>query len=120
MVEVEVAHQPEGFVLVRLGGEIDMSHRAPVLEGFLRAFDAAAGPVVVDLCAVRFLSVAGADWVDAAVVALEAQGRAVRVVCPDTGPVWRIVALLRLHRRWPVHHDIAKAVAGLGLGTTDP
>ena len=112
MVEVEVAQQPEGHVLVRLAGEIDMSHRAPVQQAFRHAF-AAGGAVVVDLCEVRFLAVAGADWVDAAVGALRDRGRPVRVVCADRGPVWRIVCLLGLDRRWPVHHDVTRAVASL-------
>jgi anti-sigma B factor antagonist len=113
MVEVEVAHQPEGYVLVRLAGEIDMSHRAAVEQAFRHAFAAAGAAVVVDLCGVRFLAVAGADWVDAAVGALRDRGRTVRVVCADRGPVWRSVCLLGLDRRWPVHHDVTCAVASL-------
>jgi anti-anti-sigma factor len=115
MVEVEVAHQPEGYVLVRLAGEIDMSHRAAVQQAFRHAVAAAGVAVVVDLCGVRFLAVAGADWVDAAVGALRDRGRTVRVVCADRGPVWRSVCLLGLDRRWPVHHDVTRAVASLRL-----
>ena len=115
MVEVEVAHQPEGYVLVRLAGEIDMSHRAAVQQAFRHVFAAPGAAVVVDLCGVRFLAVAGADWVDAAVGALRDQERTVRVVCADRGPVWRSVCLLGLDRQWPVHHDVTRAVASLGL-----
>ncbi len=115
MVEVEVAYQPEGYVLVRLAGEIDMSHRAAVQQAFGHAFAAAGVAVVVDLCGVRFLAVAGADWVDAAVGALRDRGSTVRVVCADRGPVWRSVCLLGLDRRWPVHHDVTRAVASLRL-----
>ena len=113
MVEVEVAHQPEGYVLVRLAGEIDMSHRAAVQQAFRHVFAAPGAAVVVDLCGVRFLAVAGADWVDAAVGALRDQERTVRVVCADRGPVWRSVCLLGLDRQWPVHHDVTRAVASL-------
>ena len=116
MVEVEVAHQPEGHVLVRLAGEIDMSHRAAVQQAFRHAFAAAGAAVVVDLCEVRFLAVSGADCVDAAVGALRDRGRTVRVVCTDRGPVWRIVCLLGLDRQWPVHHDVTRALASLRLG----
>ena len=73
--------------------------------------------MVVDLCGVRFLAVAGADWVDAAVGALRERGRTVRVVCADRGPVWRSVCLLGLDRQWPVHHDVTRAVASLRLDT---
>jgi anti-anti-sigma factor len=119
MVEVEVARQPEDHVLVRLAGEIDMSHRAAVQEAFRYAFAADGAAVVVDLCDVRFLSVAGADWVDAAVGELRGRGRAVHVVCADRGPVWRIVCLLGLDRRWPVHHDVTRVVALLGSTTLE-
>ena len=102
MVEVEVAQQPEGYVLVRLAGEIDMSHRSAVQPGVPPGARRRPGvAVLVDLCGVRFLAVAGPAWVDAAVGALRDQGRTVAVVCADRGPVWRIVRLLGLDRRWP-------------------
>ena len=113
MVEVEVARQPEGFVLVRLAGEIDMSHRREVQKAFDDVLDAGRGAVLVDLCDLRFLAVAGVDRIDAAVGALRRQGRTVRVVCADRGAVWRIVRLLGLDRQWPVHHDVRQAVASL-------
>ena len=36
------------------------------------------------------------------------------LVRPARGPVWRMVTLLGLERRWPVHHDVARAAAALG------
>ena len=113
MVEVEVVQQPEGYVLVRLAGEIDMSHRAEVQKAFDEVLDAGRAAVVVDLCDLRFLGVAGVDRIDVAVAELRGQGRSVRVVCADRGAVWRIVSLLGLDRQWAVHHDITRAVAGL-------
>ena len=113
MVEVEVAQQPEGFVLVRLAGEIDMSQAAPVRHAFPQALGAGGAAVLIDLCDLRFLAVAGVDWVDAAVGELTDQGRAVAVVCTAGGSVWRIVTLLGLDRRWPVHHDMTRAAASL-------
>ena len=85
MVEVEVAQQPEGFVLVRLAGEIDMSQAAPVRHAFTQALGAGGAAVLIDLCDLRFLAVAGVDWVDAAVGELTDQGRAVAVVCTAAG-----------------------------------
>jgi hypothetical protein len=35
-------------------------------------------------------------------------------VCTAGGPVWRVVTLLGLDRRWPVHHDVTRAAAALG------
>jgi anti-sigma B factor antagonist len=113
MVEVEVAQQPEGFVLVRLAGEIDMSQAVPVRHAFRQALGAGRAAVLIDLCDLRFLAVSGVDEVDAAVAELTDQGRSVAVVCTDRGPVARIVTLLGLDRRWPLHHDLAPAIAGL-------
>lgn len=119
MVEVEVALQPSGFVLVRLAGEIDMSQESPVQRAFARALAAGPAPVLVDLCDLRFLAVVGADWLDSAIRELTAQGRAVAVVCASRGPVWRILTLLELDRRWPVHHDATHAVMSLRPDGTD-
>src|SRR3954453_13536159 len=123
MVEVEVVQQPEGYVLVRLAGEIDMSHRAEVQKAFDEVLDAGRAAVVVDLCDLRFLGVAGIDRIhgagagldriDVAGAELRGQGRSVRVVCADRGAVWRIVSLLGLDRQWAVHHDLTRAVASL-------
>jgi anti-anti-sigma factor len=113
MVEVEVAHQPAGYVLVRLVGEIDMSQEAPVRKAFAEVLAAGPTAVLVDLCDLRFLAVIGADWIDAAIGGLTEQGRAVAVVCAENGPIRRIVTLLGLDRRWTVHHDAGRAVAAL-------
>jgi anti-anti-sigma factor len=113
MVEIEVAHQPEGYVRVRLAGEIDMSQEAPVRQAFAAALAAGRAAVLVDLCDLRFLAVVGADWVDAAVGELSGQGRAVAVLCAENGPVARLVTLLGLDRRWPVQHDATRAAAAL-------
>jgi anti-anti-sigma factor len=113
MVEVEVALQPAGFVLVRLAGEIDMSQAGPVQRALARVVAAGPAPVLFDLCDLRFLAVIGVDWLDAAVGELTAQGRTVAIACTGHGPVWRIVTLLGLDGRWPVHHDITRAIATL-------
>jgi hypothetical protein len=52
--------------------------------------------------------------VNGAVAALTTRGRTVRVVCAAPSPVWRLVTLLGLQRRWSVHHRVADAVATLG------
>ena len=119
MVEVEVAQQPGGYVLVRFSGEIDMSEGVPVRQAFAQALAAGRSAVLIDLCEVRFLAVVGTDWVDAAVDELTRRGRAVAVVCAAGGPVRRIVGLLGLDERWPLHHDLAQAAAAVAGGRTD-
>jgi hypothetical protein len=111
MVEVQVARRPEGYVLVRVAGEIDLGARLPTVQTL--SADGDTAPVVLDLCGARFFSLAGVDWVDATVTALTARRRAVRVVCAAPGPVWRLVGLLDLQRRWPVYHQVDDAVADL-------
>jgi anti-anti-sigma factor len=114
MVEVEVARRPGGYVVVRVGGEVDISARPPLAEALGLAVDDYDAAVVIDLSAVRFFSAAGVQCVDMAVDALGARGRAVRVVCADPSPVWRVVSLLGLQAQWPVHHEMSRAVASLG------
>jgi hypothetical protein len=111
MVEVEIARRPEGYLLVRIDGEVDLGAQLPSVEAL--GADGDAAPVVLDLCGARFFSLAGVDWVDTNVAALTARGRAVRVVCAPSGPVWRLVGLLDLQRRWSVHHEVDHAVAAL-------
>jgi hypothetical protein len=72
-------------------------------------------PVVVDLHAVRFFSLAGVDWLAAALSTFIARGRRVRVVCPDRGPAWRLIRQLRLDGHWPLHHKVPDAVDHLDL-----
>jgi anti-anti-sigma factor len=115
MVDIEVVQRSDGDVHVRVAGEVDISSRRPLAEALRRAVDDQDGAVVIDLSAVRFFSAAGVDCVDAAVTELGARGRPVRVVCPDPGPVWRLICVLRLQQYWPVHHRVADAVASLDL-----
>ena len=115
MVDIEVVQRSDGDVHVRVAGEVDISSRRPLAEALRRAVDDQDGAVVIDLSAVRFFSAAGVDCVDAAVTELGARGRPVRVVCPDPGPVWRLICVLKLQRHWPVHHRVADAVASLDL-----
>ena len=123
MAHVEIAHQPPGHVLLRVYGEVDLNTRplvVEVVEVLDRMAADAAAPVVVDLRAVRFFSLAGLDWLDAAISAFTIRGRRVRVVCPDSGPVWRLIRLLGLDGRWPLHHEVPDAVAGLDLTRVVP
>jgi anti-anti-sigma factor len=115
MVEVAVTRRPEGYVLVRVDGELDLATRLPVVEALDRAVGDGVLPVVMDLGGVRFFSLAGADRVGDALAALGARGHQVRVVCADPGPVWRLVRLLGLDGRWVVHHQVHHAVADLDL-----
>ena len=115
MGDIEVVQRSDGYVVVRVAGEVDISTRPPLMEALRTAVGSQDRAVVIDLSAVRFFSAAGVHCVDTAVTELGARGRPVRVVCPDPGPVWRLICVLKLHRQWPVHHSIADAVADLGL-----
>jgi anti-anti-sigma factor len=115
MAHLEVAHQSPGYVLVRVHGEVDLNTGIPLVEAVDHIDADAVVPVVVDLHAVRFFSLAGVDWLAAAVSAFIARGRRVRVVCPDRGPVWRLIGQLRLDRHWPLHHGVSDAVDSLDL-----
>jgi anti-anti-sigma factor len=115
MAHVEIAHQPPGYVLVRVHGEVDLNIHIPLVEAVDHIDADAVVPVVVDLHAVRFFSLAGVDWLAAALSAFIACGRRVRVVCPDRGPVWRLIRQLRLDGHWPLHHEVLDAVDSFDL-----
>jgi anti-anti-sigma factor len=105
-------HPGEGYVAVRVVGDVDTGTRLQLAAALDRAVAAGALPVVVDLSAVRFFAAAGVHCVERAVGAIEARGGATHLVCPCPGAAWRVVSLLGLHRQWLVHQDVAGAVAG--------
>ena len=120
MAHVEVAHQPLGYVLVRVHGEVDLNTRVPLVEAVDHADADALAAVIVDLHPVRFFSLGGVDWLAAALSAFITRGCGVRVVCPDRGPAWRLINQLRLDRHWPLHHEVSDAVDSLDLATPMP
>ncbi len=105
-------HPGEGYVAVRVAGDVDTGTRAQLAAALDRAVAAGALPVVVDLSGVRFFAAAGVHCVERAVGAIEARGGVTHLVCPCPGAAWRVVSLLGLHRQWLVHQDVAGAVAG--------
>jgi anti-anti-sigma factor len=114
--EAEVScHPGDGYVAVRVVGDVDTGTRAELAAALDRAM-AADASVVVDLSAVRFFAAAGVHCVERAQCEIQARGGRVHLVCPSPGPVWRVVSLLGLHREWRVHHDVADAVAGCAAG----
>lgn len=114
MFQVEVScHRGDGYVAVRVAGDVDMGTRAQLAAALDRALAPGMLPVVVvDLSAVRFFAAAGVSCVERAVVEIEARGGRAHLVCPSPGAAWRVVSLLGLDREWRVHHDVAEAVAG--------
>jgi anti-anti-sigma factor len=102
----------EGYVAVRVAGDVDTGTRAELSDALERALAIGSRSVLVDLTAVRFFAAAGVHCVERAVGALEARGGAAHVVCPRPGPAWRVVSLLGLQQQWLVHQDVEAAVAG--------
>lgn len=113
MFEAEVdCHRGDGYVAVRVAGDVDTGTRAELAAALERAVTAEALRVlVVDLSGVRYFAAAGLHCVEDAVGATEARGGAAHLVCPCPGPAWRVVSLLGLHRKWLVHQDVAGALA---------
>jgi anti-anti-sigma factor len=109
----EVIHHPgDGYVAVRVAGDVDTGTRAELAAALNKAVAAGVLPVVVDLSDVRFFAAAGVHCVELAVGAIQARGSAAHLVCPCPGAAWRVVSLLGLDREWPVHQDVAGAVTG--------
>jgi anti-anti-sigma factor len=102
----------DGYVAVRVTGDVDTGTRAELAEALERALAIGSPSILVDLTGVQFFAAAGVHCVERAVGALEARGGAAHVVCPCPGAAWRVVSLLGLQRQWLVHQDVEAAVAG--------
>jgi anti-anti-sigma factor len=102
----------DGYVAVRVTGDVDMGTRAELTEALERALAIGSPSILVDLTGVQFFAAAGVHCVEHAVGALQARGGAAHVVCPRPGAAWRVVSLLGLQQQWLVHQDVAAAVAG--------
>jgi anti-sigma B factor antagonist len=102
----------DGYVAVRVTGDVDTGTRAELAQALERALAIGSPSILVDLTGVQFFAAAGVHCVERAVGALEARGGAAHVVCPCPGAAWRVVSLLGLQRQWLVHQDVEAAVAG--------
>ncbi|HKS52713.1 MAG TPA: STAS domain-containing protein [Pseudonocardiaceae bacterium] len=100
----------DGYAVVEVTGDVDLCTQAQFAEVLDQAGSAGAELVVVDLSGVRFFGVAGLSCLEDASAVLQAQGAALHLVCADPGPVWRVLSVLGLARRWPVHRELAQAV----------
>jgi anti-anti-sigma factor len=114
----EVNGRPgDGYVAVRVAGDVDTGTRAALSDALERALAIGSRTVLVDLTSVRFFAAAGVHCVEHAVGAIEARGGAAHVVCPRPGAAWRVVSLLGLQQQWLVHEDLDAAVAGCTAGS---
>ena len=113
MFVAEVNCRPgDGYVAVRVTGDVDTGTRAELTDALERALATGSPFVLVDLTGVQFFAAAGVHCVEHAVGTLAARGGAAHLVCPRPGAAWRVVSLLGLQRQWLVHQDVAAAVAG--------
>jgi anti-anti-sigma factor len=109
----EVNSRPgDGYVAVRVTGDVDTGTRAELADALERALAIGSPSILVDLTGVQFFAAAGVHCVENAMGALQARGGAAHVVCPCPGAAWRVVSLLGLQQQWLVHQDVAAAVAG--------
>lgn len=113
MFVAEINNRPgDGYVAVRVSGDVDTGTRAELTEVLERALAIGSPSVLVDLTGVQFFAAAGVHCVERAVGALQARGGAAHVICPRPGAAWRVVSLLGLQQQWRVHQDVAAALAG--------
>lgn len=77
-------------------GEIDLE-TAPVLRrALLPVLEHESGPVLVDLCEVRFMDLTGVHVLLEMRARLEARNRRLAVICREDGQVYRLLALVGL------------------------
>lgn len=92
--EVHIAEPDRDTTALGVHGEIDLVAAPRLGEAVLVAIEHRAGPVTVDLCEVPFMDSAGVHVLLDALDRLEAQGRALSIVCRERGQVQRVLALV--------------------------
>lgn len=104
----------DGVLLVRIGGELDLL-TVPHLRARIAAATAeAAGPVVIDLTDVSFLSSAGLQLLVSVQSDLAAEDRALGLVTGDSRPVVRPLQITGLDQLMVVYPDLTAALAATG------
>ena len=103
----------DGYVLVEASGEIDIASRGELRDLLDGVVAGGAHAVVVDLTGVSLLSAAGFDCLHRAATRLASRRGRLHVVCPAGRPAERVMRLLAQDTTWPVHADVATALAAV-------
>jgi anti-anti-sigma factor len=103
----------ERYALVEVRGEIDILSRHELGEALCSAGGTGVPAVIVDLSAVTLLSAGGFHCLQQAADPLAERNGRLHVVCPPGSLTARILRLFDPDGRWPVHADLAAAIAAV-------
>ncbi len=93
-------------------GEVDLG-TAPLLREALRpALEHGSGPLVIDLCEVRFMDSTGVHVLVDAHRRLGPRRRRLAIACPENGQVHTLLALVGLLDTLTVHRSRESALSG--------
>jgi anti-anti-sigma factor len=109
-VEME---QRNNLALARIRGDIDTSNADRIelaLQTGAAAKEAVSG-MIVDLNGVEYLNSAAIKMLFGLAEQLRGQGKQLRVVMDDTGPMRRVLAIIHFERLVPLHRTVKEAEA---------
>jgi anti-anti-sigma factor len=108
----------DGYNVVSLTGEFDLSVKSTVDEALSRRMAPDAGALIIDLGGLTFLDSSGIHSLVMAHRDCAAQGQPL-VVIRAGSPVMRILTLCGLESRLTLVDDLAQALSGLSGGPAD-
>jgi anti-anti-sigma regulatory factor len=112
--EARVVAQTGEYVLVEVSGAVDIGSCGAVSDVLSRAVGSGAPVLVVDLTQVTLLAAAGYNSLRPAADLLAERAGHLLLTCPPGGPATRVMGILDPGGTWPVHADVATAVATIG------
>jgi anti-sigma B factor antagonist len=108
--------QEQGYAIVAVAGQIDISTVTPLRERLFEMADSGA-PLVVDLEQVSFIDSVGLGALVGAAKRAAEHGGSLRVACP-LPKIRHLVRLTGLDRRIPLAHTLDEALVFGAAGTT--
>jgi anti-sigma B factor antagonist len=112
--EIDSGDGPDGVYVVRVRGEVDMSHEEELSAELRSAVDAEASGIVVDLTECEFIDSTG---VRALLLGREAQsaerGSPSIAVAASSEQILRILSVMGVNRVIQIHSTVEEAAAAL-------
>jgi anti-anti-sigma factor len=113
LARIDLADSEGDVVVVRLGGEVDLSNAAEVREELTAVVPNSALGLVLDLTATEYLDSSGVHLVFELSERLRLRQQQLRVVVPSDAPIRRVLRIVELDDSVPVTADVDEAVAAI-------
>jgi anti-anti-sigma regulatory factor len=106
-------HRDRGYVLVTLGGVVDVAVKQQIGLAFAFVVHSGLPLAVVDLTPVRHFSAAGLRCLELLEAAMTKAGGRVHLVCAPDGAARTVLQAAGRAGSWPISEDVAHAVRAL-------